>query len=301
MKQMNNDSIGDADPLDRAVELYESGNIEGAIPLFRQAIEEEPDDPEFRWMTYHWLTQCYSALGRYKEALEVNTLALSGQDDSTDPRLRYHVLNDQGWVYRKLGQWDKSVEWYLEAEKYIDYCQDEEWDTQRYSHFINKGHSLLGLERPQEALGAFQIARSILAGMPDKYPDADVLCEADMAEALIAVGDIGQALAIIEKLHWEVLNPAKRGEYFYMLGLDLYNADDFPRALAMLERIDLSAATEENRALDWHLLGRCYHRLGRHDEAVAAYRKSLRNRAGADWVHQDNRAFLLELTGQWPA
>jgi serine/threonine protein kinase/tetratricopeptide (TPR) repeat protein len=104
----------------RAMELYAAGNLEGFVPLAKNATELDPDFA----MAHLYLGRAYNALGDEKNAQVHLALAHRGLDRVTE-RERYLIL---GADYDNQGNYEKAAEQYrLLTDLYPDDVEGYRW------------------------------------------------------------------------------------------------------------------------------------------------------------------------------
>lgn len=92
---------------EKALSLIETGDLEQAEKLFRQALKQEPANPH-NALLFSNLGTVQRRIGKYDEAVESYTFALN-----IAPRAVPILLN-RATVYMELGKTDRA---------YVDYCQ----------------------------------------------------------------------------------------------------------------------------------------------------------------------------------
>lgn len=135
-----------------------------AIPLFRKALEQEPDPRELASIHVH-IASCHKALGEYEPALEALERA-----ELLNSELK-EIYNLRGFCYFKLKKHHEAIEAF---EKAI------ELDPGSAIDYANIGSNLRDLGHREEAIKVYRIALELDPGIDFARENIDRL-EADLA------------------------------------------------------------------------------------------------------------------------
>ena len=182
----------------------ERGELDVALVLIAEAREHWVvcGDPVAAMRTDLGRMHVLDDLGRHREAVEVGERLLSQIDDLDDaergdhlPRLvRAHAVKNLGVAYGLLGRHADALAAYARAEAdYLGLGMPEETALP----LANRGVELLALDRPGEALEAFHRAVEIFDAGGDRLFVAQ--CQGDAAQAHRQLGEVGEALALLEQ------------------------------------------------------------------------------------------------------
>jgi tetratricopeptide (TPR) repeat protein len=220
------------------VEAYESGSHEEAIRSLNKAIELEPENLEF----HYYLGLTYSAMGRYKEALEVFERIVE-KEPVTFRKAYFEVAA----VYAKQGDYQKTIDTLTLVEGV---------DPKDPRTFLEKGYAFQRLKQYDLAIESFNKAKDLEPTMLQLiyYNIGAVHYEAeafDKAEEMFtkSIG-VNPATSLAQNARQAILNAkgAKKARRpFYLSGSFTWAYDDNVLQKP-LEQAQITSATGE--ALD---------------------------------------------------
>jgi protein O-GlcNAc transferase len=272
---------GAKDLLTRGVELEQAGRFQEALDLYQQVLRTNPEAGG----VYTFVGNAQLGLGRFEEALA--SYRRAARHDATDAAARYGAGN----ALYNLRRFAEAAEEYRAAARLRPDLPDA---------FANLSSAFYNLDRYAEAVAAAREAVRVkpdyAAGyvnlswyysMTDQHREsleaarrgAELDPSNQMAHTNMcrAYNDLGQFAAALDACERALRLKPEDGETLYYLGMSRKGlkrpaGDLFARALAGLE------AAESPEADFTYLAGAAYSQLGRHDEAIAAYRRVLAER-----------------------
>lgn len=227
--------------LKQAIGLHQAGHAEQAIPVYEKYLAQRPDSP----LGLSNLGAAYSRVGRYEDAIVQYTRALKAQPGNLPVELNL------GLVYYKTGQLDRAVPLFQRVQKAAP----------------DQPQATLLLADCWLSMGQYKEVDSLLSPLFDKN-QGDLAVAYLLGTALIRDGQAARGQVVIDR----ILSKGESAEARLLLGATKLNAQDYPAALA-----DLDKATSLNPNLpDVHAYhGQALQATGDPAGAMAAYRKAL--------------------------
>lgn len=229
---------------DRATQLHQAGDLQGAVRLYVAILEKHPARVDVRSN----LGAAYSGLGRYEQAIEQYKRALVV--DASNPAIRFNLA----MAYYKAA-------WFVEAaaelERFLIAVPDSPQTVN--AHLVRADAYV--------RLGEYKKVIAALSPLADADPSNRTLAYL-LGSALIGDGQLDRGQAIIDRL----FRHEDSAEAHLLMASILLLADDAQGALKEAQR-----AIELNPKLPalqvWH--GRILMRLGDTEKAKAAFRNEL--------------------------
>ena len=229
---------------ERATQLHQSGDLQGAVTAYRAILEKHPARIDVRSN----LGAAYSALGRYEQAIEQYKRALLV--DGTNPAIRFNLA----LAYYKAAWFTEAA---IELEKVLKAVPNS-------PQSIN---AQLVLADAYVRLGEYKKVIQGLSPLADADPSNRTVAYL-LGSALIGDGQLEQGQAIIDRL----FRHEDSAEAHSLMASILLLADDAQGALKEAQRaIELDPKLPGLQA--WH--GRVLMRLGDTEKAKAAFRTEL--------------------------
>ena len=264
------------DVLNRALHLYQTGQIREAIVLFRQLLRNHPADPQLLYLlgtanfqigyidlaveqlkrsivfdeanpfAHYNLGMVYQVIRNFGEAIISYDKALALNPDLVDAH------NNRGNALKDLGRYEESL---LSYEKALALKPD-------YAlAYCNRGNVLMELDRLEEALGDFTRALSLNPHFVDAYSNrANVFLK--LERLIEALNDSETAIA---------LNPS-HAEAYNNRGNALSDLNRLDEALASYDK---ALALKPDYAEAYSNRGNTLRDFNRLDEALASCDKAL--------------------------
>jgi tetratricopeptide (TPR) repeat protein len=233
---------------ERATELHQSGNLEGAIKAYQAILVNNPKRVDVRSN----LGAAYARLGRYEDAIEQYQKGLELGGDN--PTIRFNL----GMAYYKAALFSEAA---VELTRFLDSARNAD-------NLINVK---LVLADCQVRLGDYKKVIELLSPLADadqtNRPVAYLL-----GSALIGDNQLNKGQEVIDR----VFRDDNSAEARLLMGSVLLLADDAQNALKEVERaIELNPKLPGVEA--WH--GRVLMRLGDTEKAKTAFRLELASNA----------------------
>lgn len=268
--QGSNEAI---EKFNQAAQLYNAGDIPGAVSNFEAALALAPEMPAANKI----LAQIYVSQGDFERAVtKAEKLREVEPEDSEATLLLYDS-------YSGVGRTE-------EAEALLDQALAEGQNREVAIRLFNQAVeakreqgdavAITLFERVLDADPSLTEARASLASIylaqleyEQALAHADALLEADAGnlsaltiryEALRGVGRVDEAKEALAAL--QNLEPEMATEAFYQQGVTLFNAGKFDEAVAALERV---VSMEEGHARAHYMLGLCFTNLENNELAAA--------------------------------
>jgi tetratricopeptide (TPR) repeat protein len=226
-----------------AVQLHQSGDLEGAIAGYRKCLAAEPGRVDARSN----LGVVLAKLGRYREAVVEYEEALKSAPPEVAPRLRFNLA----LAFYKSFQ-------ISEAAAVLE--------TLRAAQPDDLNLALL-LADCRLQLGEFPSAVAILAPLEPAHQDEQALNYV-LGMALIRSGKVSEGQIRVDR----ILRRGDSAEGHFLLGSALFEAGNYPAALS--ELTEAAARNGELASLQSYL-GRAFLFTGDADSAEEAFRKEL--------------------------
>jgi protein O-GlcNAc transferase len=239
----------EGEPYGRAVLLHQRGQLDQAIPLYDQAIAQQPNNAEFHYKRANAL----NAMGRLDAAL-------AGYDDAIARDAAYaNAYCNRGAVLERLGRWDEALASYDRALALNE--GDHIAHYNRAAVLRRAGHLLQQLGRHQAAVASYERALAICPELPEALDRRGV--------SLASLHQLPQALESYNRAI--ALRPAYAAAYINR-GTVLQELQHLEEAVASYERgiqLDpLAAIAHRNR-------GSALLKLKRYAEAIDSYERAL--------------------------
>lgn len=188
----------------RAQLAAERGELDAALALIEEARTcwMEAGDPVAAVRTDLGRMHVLDDLGRHHEAIgvgeqllrEVDRLPVPADDPELVRLIRAHGVKNLGVAYGLVGRHEEALAAYARAETdYLALGMIEETALP----LANRGVELLALGRPAEALQDFDRAIELFSASGDRVFAAQ--CQGDAAQAHRQLGQVGEALALLEQ------------------------------------------------------------------------------------------------------
>jgi tetratricopeptide (TPR) repeat protein len=232
----------------RATELHESGDLEGAVRAYLAILAKHPARGDVRSN----LGAAYSRLGRYEEAIEQYKRALLV--DAANQTIRFNLA----LAYYKAA-------WFSEAAAELNrFLASSPTSSQA-------GNARLVLADCQVRLGEYKKVIELLSPLAEADPTNRKLAYL-LGSALIGDGQLSQGQQIIDR----VFRDQDSAEARLLMGSILLLADDAQAALKEIQRaIELNPKLPASQAL----YGRVLMRLGDTEKAKIAFKTELASNA----------------------
>ena len=259
-----------------------------ALNAYREADKtaKEIDYPAEKYIELLWKYGIFLGdYAYYKESVEINlrfvrlSEATNGQNETTAK-----AYNNIGNVYRKLGDYDKALEYHFKAlEIRKSLLRENNSDTAM--SYINIGAVYDELGDYDKALEydfkALEIYKAVLG---ENHPDT-AMSYNNIGIVYSILGDYGKALEYhfksleIQKVVLGENHPETAGSY-NNIGLDQYKLGDYDKALeyynkALKIRKDVLGEKHPNTANSYDNIGIVYGDLGDYDKALECQFKAL--------------------------
>ena len=259
-----------------------------ALNAYREADKtaKEIDYPAEKYIELLWKYGIFLGdYAYYKESVEINlrfvrlSEATNGQNETTAK-----AYNNIGNVYRKLGDYDKALEYHFKAlEIRKSLLREDNSDTAM--SYINIGAVYDELGDYDKALEydfkALEIYKAVLG---ENHPDT-AMSYNNIGIVYSILGDYGKALEYhfksleIQKVVLGENHPETAGSY-NNIGLDQYKLGDYDKALeyynkALKIRKDVLGEKHPNTANSYDNIGIVYGDLGDYDKALECQFKAL--------------------------
>ncbi|MCX7667581.1 MAG: tetratricopeptide repeat protein, partial [Atribacterota bacterium] len=269
-------------------ELYEKGNYQEAIGLFKEAIMENPAFSE----AHEYLARCYYRLGRTKEYVEERgkvTSFLSTPEDKA-----WYAYNT-GYELFSWGDKEKAKIWLEQAISINDalgeahlllgeiYGEQEEW-SRALSHYLKakdnlegemKGRALWGIVTANFGLQRFGELAPVLEEIIMNYPYAEFLEEAEALriEVLVRTKNYNKARLAFQQFQIQFPESKflEKASFFY--ALSFYEEQKWEEALTALKRFAERYPRSDFSSQVTEMLGYVYRNLGREEEARSNFEK----------------------------
>ena len=229
----------------RAMQLHESGDIQGAIRGYQAILTSHPQRVDVRSN----LGAAYSRLGRYEEAVEQYKQALAL--DKHNEAIRFNLA----LAYYKAA-------WFNEAASELS-----QFLAAAPKSLPQQGNAVRLLADCEVRLGEYKKAIALLSPLADSDP-ADRTVAYLLGSALIGDGQADKGQVIIDR----VFRDENSAEARLLMGSILLLADDGHRAIRELERaLELNPKLPTLRA--WY--GRALMRMGDGEKAKTVFRSEL--------------------------
>lgn len=282
--------------LRNAIQLHQSGRLQEALPLYREALELDPDNPD----ALHLCGILAHQIGRHVEALELVDRALARLPGFADAH------NTRGNLLRALGRPDDALGAFRQAMALAP------GSAMAWS---NLGNALRDLGRPEEALRAYREAIARDPGLAETHLNRGIVLRelgeepetlAAFTSAVALRPDLGAAHAAlgsslrragrleesIESFRRALsLDPDLTGAYCE-LGAALCESGQYGEATDALQA---ALALEPNRPEAHNWMGNVCKALGYLDQALSAYRQALADRPDYAEAHYNLGLLLVEL------
>ncbi len=243
----------------KAVNLMNAGNTAETIPLFNQAIANNPDDPKL----YRNRGKAFLDEKKYKEALADfdKAIAMGGTNGI--------LLNNRGLVLQAIDRVEEAI---------IDFGKSLAIEADATT-FQNRGYAFYTQKKHKESLADYDKAIAMGASNDILFNNRGlVLYDLDRVEE--AIVDYGKSLAIKET----ALTYGNRGQAFSTKKKCKESLADFDKAITMGASDDILF---NNR-------GNSLFALGRVEEAIIDYGKSLAIKPGAPAFQNRGHAFFTK-------
>ncbi len=182
----------------------ERGELDAALDLIAEAraLWAEAEDPVASLRTDLGRMHVLDDLGRHHAAIEVGERLIEeldqfradGHDDDRLLLIRAHAVKNLGVAYGLVGCHTEALAAYERAETdYLALGMPEETALP----LANRGVELLALGQPAAALADFDRAIAIFTASDDRVFAAQ--CQGDAAQAHRQLGQVGEALALLEQ------------------------------------------------------------------------------------------------------
>ena len=267
--------------LARGVELEQAGRFQEALDIYLEILRAVPDATA----VYTFVGNAQVGLGRFEEAL--GSYRRAARHDANDAGARFGAGN----ALYNLRRFDEAVEEYRAAARLRPDLPDAfaslssaYYNLDRYAEAVAAAREAVRV-KPDFAAGYVNL--SWYYSMTDQHQESlaaarraaeldpsNQMAHTNMCRALNDLGQFAEAASACERALR--LKPDD-GETLYYLGIARKGlkrpvGDLFARALAGLEGADSPEADFT------YLAGAAYSQLGRHAEAIAAYRRVLAER-----------------------
>lgn len=262
---------------ERGVELYETGDSEGAIALWLEALSlyEAAQNGEKQAQVLANLAQATTTQGNYTEAIaywqQFQTLVQQYQQ----PALTLQALQNIGILYQEMGDNRNAYQTHQEA---LQLSQTLNNDAATALALGNLGITYKTSGNYNNAIASYNEAIEILQQLGDRVNTAKAIANlGNVYEALgqyeNAIEQYNQSLEIarsIGDINAETLALDSLGAVYNNLG-ETETALDYH-----LSSLTLARQSENSTAIAQSLnnLGTAYHAQGKLDDAIAAYRES---------------------------
>jgi tetratricopeptide (TPR) repeat protein len=228
--------------LNLGVALAATGDLEGAIAAYEEAIHLKPDYAT----AYYNRGNAYRLLGRREQALADYTKAIELRPDHTS------AWYNRGNAYRLLGQKDRAL---------ADYTRAVALNPGYAKAWCNRGVVYAALGQNDRAIADYTKAIELEPGNATTWYDRGN-SRAALGQREMAVADLTKALELKPDFANAWLN---RGIAHYQMGQRDRAIADYTKAIEC--KPDLAEA--------WHHRGNTYRRMGKLDKAIADYSRAL--------------------------
>ncbi|HXH81365.1 MAG TPA: AAA family ATPase, partial [Candidatus Tectomicrobia bacterium] len=257
------------------------GDFRNAVALAREAqgAARAVHDRFNEFLAFAFQCVAHVALGDYAEA---RTLMEEGLVRARDQNIAFNIgrlTNSLGWLYQELGDFQRAAEYDRAG---VDLGQAHKVPNVEISSAINLGLDHVALGDPRRALALMEetVGRIEKAFGAHRWRWA-IRVAVPLAEALLAVGEPGRALAEVERglARARATNSRKYVARLLAIragiGLAQGAADraeaDAREALSIVRQIEYGALAWQSA----HLLGRTLAAQDRRDEALTAVRDAM--------------------------
>ena len=229
--------------LDRAIQLHQAGDLQGAIGAYQACIAAEPNRVEARSN----LGAVLAKLGRYQDAIDQYQAALKLAPRDVAPRLRFNL----GLAYYKSFQIPEAA---------------AEFEALHRAQPSDLNLALL-LADCKLRTGEFQDAIDLLTPLEAAQPDQPAL-DYVLGMALIRRGRVAEGQSRVDR----ILRRGDSAEGHFLLGSALFTAGNYPGAVTELSK---AAALDPALPSLQSYFGQALLFTGDADGATAAFRKEL--------------------------
>lgn len=263
----------------------DQGDFAAALPYFQKAVERHTDD-QSRATTWDSLGTAYAELGRPHDAIEAFRRAIKLDPANAD------AWNNLGDVYASLNNSEAAINAYRQAVQ-LDPDFAAPWnslgnlylDQQRDDEASEAFGRVIALEPdyawPYHYLGDIHARRGEFEAARDYYEQAIDRHEADRDKAVTwsSLGDaqvaLGQSDAAIKAYRWATTLAPDYAWPHHHLARVYQQRGDNELAIGLYQQAIPRHTRPADRAESWLALANLYQRLGRHADAVRAYRETV--------------------------
>ena len=258
---------------DGAIIAYRQKKYAKAFLLFKRLLNSF-NDFICEWNVYQWIGSCYLKQGKYELAIKNLLIADKGVDCIESGKFCFHIADDLGFCYAKVGDYSNSIVYYEKAEKFLHFHLSKEMTTDRYLYFRGKGRTYSQLEKHELALSEFNRCKTLLETDEDATTIDWAITNFEIARELTSLGNIQESLKILETVDFSDLSTDEKDEYFYMLA-DVYHRNrDYLKAIAFLNKIDLNEIDESFLCNIHFIKGASLYHLSRYTESEESFVKA---------------------------
>ena len=226
----------------RGRDLYNAGDIQGALSCFEQAIEIQPN----YYLAYYNRGIALKNMGRYEEAIADYNKAIEIQPNDPD------AYNGRGNALKEMGRYEEAI---------ADYNKAIEIQPKYHYAYNGRGIALKEMGRYEEAIADYNKALEIQPNYHLAYYNRGIALK-EMGRYEEAIADLNKALEIQPNYH---LAYNGRGNTLYYIGRYEEAIADYNKAIEI----------QPNYHLAYNGRGNTLNEMGRHEEAIADYNKAI--------------------------
>jgi len=276
-----------------ACEYYEKDDYEKAAALFERLVEA--DAGVYRTQDLKlWLAACYLELSDYERARPLLDELVRTFSPAEEP-LRYgHALSLAGNCRSYSGSFETAVPLLEELEQYAQALLQGGKLWLLYEGRMARGHALLWLGKPEEALRTFDLAEG---GVPagSIKPAVKSVLDYNRAVALHHMGDRDRAVRMLETVTPNSFKDESKREYWFLREHLHGLLKEHDKAIMCFKQLAALGIPDSLKAEAHSIAGRAYYYSGEGSESARHLRESMKHPTDRDWIRESSTNFLKEL------
>ncbi|MDY6782503.1 MAG: CHAT domain-containing protein [Cyanobacteriota bacterium] len=233
--------------IDRGRQLYQNGQLAGAVQLWEQAAQglEERGERVQSALCYSYLAIAYQDLGEWEAAQNAMAQAETLGQSRDEPLLHAKILNARGSLQLNQGDARNAIATWQQAEQYYRAAGDTNGIVLSQ---INQAQALQTLGLYRRAKQKLETLNGDLAALPDSLLKARGL--SSLGAALQVIGDSEQSQTVLEKsleIAQKLNSPADASEILFRLGNAARSQSQIEDAIAFYQQASAIAPQPQTR------------------------------------------------------
>lgn len=278
---------------------FSKGNLEDAIKLLKRLLNQYPEHFNL-WDLNLWLGRCYLEIKNFSDAIPCLLEARNelNEDGKNENELCYlQILDNLGTAYWGIADFETALVYLEEGEEHIHYYSQEVWQGDLFHFRTIKGRVYESLQRLEDAISQFKIAKSLLPSDNSQISRLTVI-NYELGRAHHFLDDQETASEYFGKVEFENLPKEYYREYYFYMARHLCWIKKYSEALNYFHKLEGIGIDNKMGAEIYNIAGRAEFHLGDLKNAKRYLQKSNEFPIYWDWIPESNSKFMEAINSQ---